>query len=54
MSNHNLFSKYTMQELLDELDIIEQYKHPGKRHFLGEITKKQKEIYSYMGIDVPT
>lgn len=55
MSDHSLFGQYTMQELLDELDIIEQYEHPAKRrHYIGEITKKQRELYGYMGIDVPT
>jgi hypothetical protein len=54
MSDHNLFRKFTMQELLDELDIIERYEHPGQPHFIGEITKKQQELYTFMGIDVPT
>ena len=53
MSVHNLFGKYTMQELLDELDIIEQYELPGQKPYLSEITKRQQEIYSFMGVDVP-
>jgi transposase len=53
MSDHSLFRKYTMQELLDELDIIERYEHPGQKYYLGEITKKQQELYAFMGIDVP-
>lgn len=54
MSDHSLYGKYTMQELLDELDIIERYEHLGRRHYLGEITKKQQELYGFMGINVPS
>jgi transposase len=54
MSDHSLFRKYTMQELLDELDIIERYEHPGQKYYLGEITKKQQELYALLDIDVPT
>ena len=54
MSEHSLYGKYTMQELLDELDIIERYEHPERKHYIGEITKKQRDLYGYLGIDVPT
>ena len=54
MSDHSLFRKFTMQELLDELDIIERYEHPGQPCFMGEITKKQQELFAFMGIDAPT
>jgi len=54
MNDQNLFSKYTMQEFLDDLDIIERYGHPGKKHYIGEMTKKQQELYGHMGVAVPT
>ena len=54
MSDHCLFSKYTLQELLDELDIIERFEHPGQKYSVGEITKKQQELYNYLGVDSPT
>ena len=54
MDDNNLFKNYTMQELLDELDIIEQFQQPGKQPFLGEITEKQKSLYQCMGVDVPS
>jgi transposase len=54
MSEHSLYGKYTMQELLDELDIIERYEHPERKHYIGEMTKKQRDLYGYLGIDVPT
>jgi transposase len=53
MSDHNLFGTYTLQEFLDELDVIERFEHPGRKPFLGEITKKQKELYNYLEIPQP-
>jgi hypothetical protein len=43
-----------MQELLDELDIIECFMREGKQPQLGEITQKQNDLYTAMGIDRPT
>lgn len=54
MDEKKLFSKYSLQELLDELDIIELYQHPGKRGYIGEITGKQRAIYEAMKVAVPT
>ncbi|MPN46862.1 hypothetical protein SDC9_194461 [bioreactor metagenome] len=54
MDEQGLFKNYTMQELLDELDIIEWYQQPGKVHHLGEMTEKQKALYQYMGVDIPS
>ncbi len=52
--NYGLFSRYTIQSLLDELDTIEYYQQPGKAHHLYEITAKQCELYEFMGLNVPT
>ncbi len=54
MDQNGLFSNYTMQTLLDELDIIEYYQQPGKAHHLSEITKKQRELYELMEVESPT
>ena len=54
MDQNGLFSNYTMQTLLDELDIIEYYQQPGKAHHLSEITKKQRELYALMEVEAPT
>ncbi len=54
MDDNNLFKNYTMQSLLDELDVIEYYQQPGKEYHLSEITAKQRKIYELMNIDVPT
>ncbi|WP_019413647.1 transposase, partial [Paenisporosarcina sp. TG20] len=54
MSDNNLFKQYTMQELLDELDVIERYEQPGRKPRIGEMTKKQMGLYEYLGVEVPT
>ena len=54
MSDNNLFKDYTMQELLDDLDVIERFEQPGRRHRIGEMTRKQVDLYRYLGVDPPT
>jgi len=54
MDKAGLFKKYTMQELFDELDVIEIFKHPGKSAYYGEITEKQRELYVALGVEPPT
>ena len=54
MSDHDLFKNYTMQELLDELDVIESYEQPGRKQRIGEITKKQMNLYECLGVEVPS
>jgi transposase len=54
MSEHHLFKQYTMQELLDELDVIERYEQPGCKHRIGEMTKKQMNLYKCLGVNIPT
>ena len=54
MSDHDLFKNYTMQELLDELDVIERFEQPGKRHHIGEVTRKQMHLYECLGVTPPS
>ncbi|NOR26820.1 MAG: transposase, partial [Desulforhopalus sp.] len=54
MQEHNMFKKYTMHKVMDELDIIECFEVPGQRLQVGEITRRQKELYSQLGITPPT
>jgi exonuclease V gamma subunit len=54
MSDNQLFKSYTLQELLDELDVIERFEQPGRKHRIGEMTKKQMSLYEYLGVAVPT
>lgn len=54
MQKNNLFSKYTLQGLLDQLDVIECFGRPGKGLRVGEITKKQQELFTTLGVDPPS
>ena len=54
MSDHNLFKDYTLQELLDDLDVIECFEQPGHKPHVGEITKKQMDLYAKLGVDTAT
>ena len=54
MSDKNLFKSHTLQELLDELDIIERFEQTGKRHHIGEVTKKQLHLYDCLGVSPPS
>lgn len=51
MDEKGLFKKYTIQEVLDELDVIECFQQPGSREFLGEVTSKQKKLFEDLGFD---
>ena len=53
MQENNLFKKYTMQEVLDELDVIECFEVPGKKLQIGEITKRQMDLYTNLGVHSP-
>lgn len=53
MDENGLYKKYTMQTLLDDLDIIELYQQSGKAHHLSEITKKQMALHDAMGVAIP-
>ena len=50
MEEAGLFSRYTMHELLDELDVIECFTEPGKAPIQGEVLKKQEQIYRDLGV----
>jgi transposase len=54
MSENKLFGDYTIQELLDELDVIERFHRPGRRPRVGEITKKQAHLFECMGVPLPS
>jgi transposase len=53
MQENNLFKDYTLQELLDDLDIIECFEVPGQKLQLGEITKNQMDLFSKLGATPP-
>lgn len=54
MQENNLFKDYTMQEVLDEFDIIECFELPGKQLQVGETTKRQMDLYTKLGVTPPT
>ncbi|MDR1579124.1 MAG: IS1634 family transposase [Synergistaceae bacterium] len=49
MHEHNLLGDYTIQEMLDELDVIEKFEMPGRKPLIGEVTKKQAQLFESMG-----
>ena len=53
MKENQLYKNYTMQTLLDDLDIIERFDYPGQRYHCSEITKKQHQIYACFGFSPP-
>ena len=54
MQDAGLFKQWTLQGLLDEIDTIERFEAPGHGHIIGEITKKQAEIYEALGVKPPS
>jgi len=53
MQETQLFKTTTMQELLDELDIIESFEYPGRKPYVGEMTTRQIELYRKMDVIPP-
>ena len=53
MQKKKLFKNHTLQEILDELDIIECFEVPGQRLQVGETTKRQIELYTTLGVMPP-
>ena len=54
MQQKGLFGKFTLQEALDQLDVIECFQRPGRELRLGEVTKSQIELYRDLGVEPPT
>ncbi|MBK5263498.1 MAG: IS1634 family transposase [Peptostreptococcaceae bacterium] len=54
MQDANLFEKWTLQGLLDELDTIELFEAPEHGRLMGEVTKKQENIYKALGVKPPS
>lgn len=54
MQEEQLFKDYTLQEVLDEFDVIECFAIPGRQLQVGEITKRQTELYQKFEVQPPT
>lgn len=50
MLQAGLFAKYTMDEVLDELDSIECFIESGKAPIQGEVLVKQEQLYRDLGV----
>jgi len=53
MQDSGMFQKYTIQTMLDKLDVIECFENPGYALRVGEVLSKQKQIYEALGINPP-
>jgi len=53
MADTGLGKNFTLTELLDELDTIEDHTQPGHRPRTQETTKKQRDIYQKLGLTPP-
>ena len=54
MQDTCLFKFHTMAGLLDKLDVIECFEHPGRRLQVGEVLDKQRDIYIALDVEPPT
>ncbi len=54
MKETDLYKSYTMQQLLDKLDVLECYEDENRALRIGEMLNKQAEIYETLGIELPT
>lgn len=54
MLDAGLFDKWTLQGLLDELDVIELFEAPAHGRVLGETTEKQTGLYHALGVEPPS
>lgn len=50
----DLYKSYTMQQLLDKLDVLECYEDENRALRIGEMLNKQAEIYETLGVTPPT
>jgi transposase len=53
MKENNLYKNYSIDLLIDELDVIERYENKFNKVTYGEITSKQELIYKIFGFDQP-
>ena len=53
MQQNKMFKHHTMQDVLDEFDVIECFEVPGQRLQVGEITKLQSDLYTKLGTEPP-
>lgn len=54
MKETDLYKNYTLQQLLDKLDVIECFEDASHSLRIGEILNKQVEIYEALGVETST
>lgn len=54
MKAADLYKSYTMQQLLDKLDVLECFEEENRKLRIGELLSKQVEIYEALGVTLPT
>lgn len=54
MKEANLYRTYSMQQLLDRLDVLECFEDRGHKLRIGELMTKQADIYEALGAALPT
>ncbi|WP_155830077.1 hypothetical protein [Butyrivibrio sp. AC2005] len=54
MKETDLYKTYTMQQLLDKLDVLECYEDEKHAPRIGELLEKQADIYRTLGVALPT
>lgn len=54
MKKSDLYKNYTMQALLDKLDVLECFENVNHSLRIGEMLNKQAEIYEALGVKAPT
>ena len=54
MKESGLYNNYTMQSLLDKLDVLECFEDANHSLRIGEMLVKQAEIYEALGVEAPT
>lgn len=50
MQDTDLLKSYTLQGVLDKLDVIECFEALGQKLRIGELLEKQKGIYENLGV----
>jgi hypothetical protein len=53
MTDARLWKDWTLHEVIDELDAIEEYHQPGHRPRTLETTQKQRDLYVAFGVPLP-
>ncbi len=53
MKETNLYKSYTMQQLLDKLDVLECFEDENRKLRIGELLEKQADIYETLGVALP-